>query len=316
MITQQHLLGMAQLDAHDIDAILNTAEGFREISRRSIKKVPTLRGRTILNVFYEPSTRTRVSFEIAAKRLSADAINISSSGSSAQKGESLRDTAQTLDAMQADVVVLRHGASGAAEFIAKRIKARVVNAGDGSHEHPTQALLDLLTMRRHFGTLEGLEVAIVGDVLHSRVARSNMLGLATMGAKVRLAGPRTLLPVDRLTPFACTVCHSVEEAIDGAHVVMALRLQQERMAAGLLPSLREYSVEFGISAQRLNKARPDAILLHPGPVNRGVELMPDVVDGPRSLILDQVENGVAVRAAVLYLILAGPSGPDMRGDDA
>lgn len=305
MIAGQHLLGIRGLSAEQIHNILDTAGGFRDISRRAIKKVPTLRGRTILNVFYEASTRTRVSFELAAKRLSADAVNVSASGSSASKGESLLDTVQTLDSMQADAVVLRHGASGAAEFVAKRIKARVINAGDGLHEHPTQALLDLLTMRRKFGKLEGLEVAIVGDILHSRVARSNLLALATVGAKVRIAGPRTLLPRDITASYQCTVCDTVDEAIDGAHVVMALRLQQERMTSGLLPSLREYAIEFGVSNKRLARARPDAILMHPGPVNRGVELAADVVDGPRSMILDQVENGVAVRAAVLYLVLGG-----------
>ena len=305
MIAGQHLLGMRGLSGAQIHHILDAAEGFREISRRAIKKVPTLRGRTILNVFYEASTRTRVSFELAAKRLSADAVNVSASGSSTSKGESLLDTAQTLNAMQADAVVLRHGCSGAAAFIAQRISARVINAGDGLHEHPTQALLDLLTMRRHFGKLDGLEVAIIGDIAHSRVARSNLLALQAVGAHVRLAGPRTLLPRELAQSYQCTVHDRVEQAIDGAHVVMALRVQKERIAGGVLPSLREYAIEFGISAARLAKARPDAILMHPGPVNRGVELSPDVVDGARSVILEQVENGVAVRAAVLYLVLGG-----------
>jgi aspartate carbamoyltransferase catalytic subunit len=305
MILGQHLLGMRQLQAQDIVAILDTADGFVDISRRQVKKVPTLRGRTILNVFYEPSTRTRVSFEIAAKRLSADAINITASGSSAQKGESLLDTAQSLDAMQADAVVLRHPASGAAHFIASRIAARVINGGDGAHEHPTQALLDLLTMRRHFGYLKGLRVAMVGDVLNSRVARSNLLGLATMGAEVRLAGPRTLLPKERLRGYACSVCSSVEEALDGAQVVMALRLQKERFNSGVLPSVREYAWEYGISAKRMQHASPQAILMHPGPINRGIELSADIADSPCSVILNQVEHGVAVRAAVLYMVLAG-----------
>ncbi|HET6347337.1 MAG TPA: aspartate carbamoyltransferase catalytic subunit [Myxococcota bacterium] len=301
----RHLLGTGELSAAQIHAILDTATGFRDISRRVIKKVPSLRGRTVLNVFYEASTRTRVSFELAAKRLSADAINISASGSSAAKGESLLDTAQTLDAMQADAVVLRHGASGAAKFVSERVAARVINAGDGQHEHPTQALLDLLTMRTRFGKLEGLEVAIVGDISHSRVARSNLLALRTVGANVRVAGPRTLLPRGLTEAYTCTLCDSVDQAIEGAHVVMALRLQRERMLRGLLPTLREYAIEYGVSARRLQRARPEAILMHPGPVNRGVELSPDVVDGPRSVILDQVENGVAVRAAILYLILGG-----------
>ena len=305
MIANQHLLGVADLSAPQISNILDAAEGFRDISRRKIKKVPTLRGRTILNVFYEASTRTRVSFEVAGKRLSADTINISSSGSSASKGESLLDTAQTLDAMQADAVVLRHGASGAAAFIAQKLRARVINAGDGQHEHPTQALLDLFTMRRHFGRLAGLEVAIIGDILHSRVARSNLLALRTMGAHVRICGPSTLLPRDAAAAYGCDVTQDIAQALDGVHVVMTLRLQRERMVGGLLPSLREYSIEYGVDARRLQKTRSDAIVMHPGPVNRGVELAPDVADGERSLILDQVESGVAVRAAVLYLILGG-----------
>jgi aspartate carbamoyltransferase catalytic subunit len=305
MIVGSHLLGTRDLSAAQIHGILDTATGFRDISRRVIKKVPSLRGRTVLNVFYEASTRTRVSFELAAKRLSADAINISASSSSATKGESLLDTAQTLDAMQADAVVLRHGASGAAKFVSERVSARVINAGDGQHEHPTQALLDLLTMRTRFGKLEGLEVAIVGDISHSRVARSNLLALHTVGAKVRVAGPRTLLPRGLTDAYPCELCDTVEQAIEGAHVVMALRLQRERMTTGLLPTLREYAIEYGVSARRLERARPEAILMHPGPVNRGVELSPEVVDGPRSVILDQVENGVAVRAAILYLILGG-----------
>jgi aspartate carbamoyltransferase catalytic subunit len=305
VIRGQHLLGMRGMTSDEIHHVLDAAEGFREISRRTIKKVPSLRGRTIITAFFEASTRTRVSFELAAKRLSADTVNISSSGSSVSKGESLLDTAQTLDAMQMDAVVIRHGASGAPHYIAKRIKARVINGGDGQHEHPTQALLDMKTMRDRFKKLEGLEVAIIGDVLHSRVARSNLLGLATVGAKVRLAGPKTLLPRDVVKAYGAEVCDTVPQALEGAHVVMALRLQRERMTAGLLPSLREYAVEYGVNAARLAKTRPDAILMHPGPVNRGVELSWDVVDGPRSVILDQVENGVAVRCAVLYMILGG-----------
>ena len=304
----QHLLGIRGLSGAQIHAILDAAVGFRDISRRTIKKVPTLRGRSILTVFYESSTRTRISFELAGKRLSADTVNMSASGSSVSKGESLLDTAQTLDAMQTDAVVIRHPQSGAPHFIAERIKARVVNAGDGEHEHPTQALLDLLTMRQRFGKLDGLEVAIVGDVLHSRVARSNILALQAVGAHVRVAGPSTLMPRDMAAAFGCEVASSVAQAMDGAHVVMALRLQRERMGAGFVPSLREYAIEFGINAKLLERLRPEGILMHPGPVNRGVELSPDVVDGPRSLILDQVENGVAVRAAVLYLILGGDAG--------
>ncbi|MEZ0314852.1 MAG: aspartate carbamoyltransferase catalytic subunit [Myxococcota bacterium] len=305
MIAGKHLLGMRGMSASTIHHILDAAEGFRGISRRTIKKVPSLRGRTVLSVFYEASTRTRVSFELATKRLSADSVNIASSGSSAEKGETLLDTAKNLDAMQCDAIILRHSASGAPHYIADRVAARVINAGDGQHEHPTQSLLDLLTMRQCFGKLEGLEVAICGDIAHSRVARSNLIALKEVGARVRVAGPRTLVPPELVETYGCELMPSIAQAVDGAHVVMALRLQKERMTAGLLPSLREYAIEFGINARVLARARPEAILMHPGPVNRGVELSSDVVDGPRSVILDQVENGVAVRAAVLYLVLGG-----------
>ncbi len=305
MIAGQHLLGIRGLSKDAIHHILDTAEGFREISRRRIKKVPTLRGRTIVNAFFENSTRTRVSFELAAKRLSADGVNVSASGTSVAKGESLIDMAQTLAAMQLDAVVIRHGQAGAPHYLAERLDARIINAGDGQHEHPTQALLDLMTIRRHFRTLENLDVALVGDIAHSRVARSNLLALHTVGANIRVAGPKTLLPPQIERAYRCTVCNSVAEAVEGAHVVMALRLQRERMVEGLLPSLREYANEFGVNAALLETTRPEAILMHPGPVNRGVELAPDVIDGPRSVILDQVENGVAVRAAILYLILGG-----------
>ncbi len=301
----RHLLGMRDLGREQIYGILDASVGFKEISRRAIKKVPSLRGRMVLTVFYEASTRTRMSFELAAKRLSADTANIQFSGSSAQKGETLLDTAQNLDAMQLDAVVIRHSASGAPHYLAGRIKARVINAGDGQHEHPTQALLDLYTMRERFGRLEGLEVSIVGDILHSRVARSNLIALRTVGAQVRVFAPRTLLPPGLEEAYGCTVCKTLDEAISGAHVLMALRIQQERMTAGLLPSLREYALEYGINAARLAKIRPEGVLMHPGPVNRGVELSPDVMDGPRSVILEQVENGVAVRMAVLYLVLGG-----------
>ena len=301
----KHLLGLRGVSSDEIYGLLDAARGFREISRRTIKKVPSLRGRTVLNVFYEASTRTRVSFELAAKRLSADGVNISASGSSTTKGESLLDMAQTLDAMQADVVIIRHGQSGAPHYLADRIGARVINAGDGQHEHPTQALLDLFTIRERFDRLEGLEVALIGDVKHSRVARSNLIAMKTLGMKVRVAGPRTLVPREFAQAYGVTICDSVEQALEGAHVVMALRLQRERMASGLLPSLREYAVEYGINAKKLEGTRHEAILMHPGPVNRGVELSPDVVDGPRSVILNQVENGVAIRCASLYLILGG-----------
>lgn len=305
MLAGQHFLDLDDVSADTIHGLLDLAQGFKEISRRTIKKVPTLRGRTLVNAFFEASTRTRVSFELAGKRLSADSVNISASGSAVSKGETLLDTAQTLDAMQCDAVIIRHGASGAPHFLANRIKARVINAGDGLHAHPTQALLDMKTMRERFGKLEGLEVAIVGDITHSRVARSNLVGLKTVGAKVRVAGPRTLLPPNIAEAYGVEVCDSVAQAMEGAHVVMALRLQKERMQGGLLPSLREYSNYYGINAKMLELLRPDGILMHPGPVNRGVELSHDVVDGPRSVILDQVENGVAVRCAILYAILGG-----------
>ncbi len=305
MIAGRHILSMADLDAAAIEQILASAQGFLQISRRTIKKVPSLRGRTVITAFFEASTRTRLSFELAAKRLSADTTNISASGSSVSKGESLHDTVQTLDAMRPDAVVIRHPHSGAAGFVAARVSARVLNAGDGQHEHPSQALLDLLTMRQRFGRLEGLKVAIIGDILHSRVARSNLIGLSTMGAEVRVAGPRTLLPPALGASYRCQVADSVAAAIDGAQVVMVLRLQRERMATGFLPSLREYAIEYGVNARLLGRAHPEAILMHPGPVNRGVELSPDVVDGGRSVILDQVENGVAVRMALLYLTLGG-----------
>lgn len=307
MIRGKHLLGMRGLSADTIYGILDTARGFKEISRRTIKKVPSLRGRTVLNVFYEASTRTRVSFELAGKRLSADGVNISASGgsTSTSKGESLLDMAQTLDAMQADAVIIRHGQSGAPHYLADRIGARVINAGDGQHEHPTQALLDLMTIREQFEKLEGLDVALIGDIRHSRVARSNLIAMKTLGMNVRVAGPATLVPKELCEVYGCVRCDTVEQAMEGVHVVMSLRLQRERMVSGMLPSLREYAIEYGINSKLLEKTRHEAILMHPGPVNRGVELAADVVDGARSVILNQVENGVAVRCAVLYSILGG-----------
>jgi len=301
----KHLLGMEGLSGEQIHGILDLADGFFAISRRTIKKVPSLRGRTVLNAFFESSTRTRMSFELAAKRLSADATNFSASGSAMGKGETLLDTAQTLAAMQLDAIVVRHNMSGAPHYLAQKLEVPIINAGDGQHEHPTQALLDLMTMRRRFGKLEGLEVAIVGDIAHSRVARSNLIALKAVGARARVFAPTTLLPLGLAQAYGCEVCTSVEQAIEGVHVAMTLRLQQERMVEGLLPSLREYAKEFSLSPERLVKTRPEAIVMHPGPVNRGVELSPEVVDGPRSVILDQVENGVAVRMAVLYLLLGG-----------
>jgi aspartate carbamoyltransferase catalytic subunit len=301
----RHLLGVEQLNRTTATRILNTAETFLTITRRPIRKVPTLRGRTVLNVFFEASTRTRSSFELAGKRLGADVMNIGGSSSSTTKGETLRDTIATLDAMHADVIVVRHNASGAAAYIADRTRAAVVNAGDGMHEHPTQALLDAFTIRRKKGSLDGLKVAICGDIAHSRVARSNVLLLPMFGAEVHLAGPRTLLPRGVET-WGVKVHDRVEPAIEGADVVMMLRIQLERLGAKLFPSLREYSRQFGLNPDRLALAKPDALVMHPGPMNRGVEISEAVADGPHSVILDQVESGVAVRMAVLYLCASEP----------
>jgi aspartate carbamoyltransferase catalytic subunit len=298
------LVGLEELSAEQIRGILDTAEPFKEISERRIKKVPVLRGKTIVNLFFEPSTRTRVSFEFAEKRLSADTVNISSSGSSVTKGETLVDTARNLEAMKIDMVVMRHGSSGAARFLAERIPSNVVNAGDGRHEHPTQALLDLLTIRDRLGRIEGLRVCIVGDVLHSRVARSNIFGLKALGAEVAVCGPRTLLPVG-IEELGVHVFRRVEEAVEWAHVLNILRLQLERMEGGFVPSLREYNRIYGVSRARLEAAPKEILILHPGPMNRGVEIDSDVADGPHSVILDQVTNGVAVRMAVLYLLAGG-----------
>jgi aspartate carbamoyltransferase catalytic subunit len=298
------LIGLESLSAEQIRGILDTAEPFKEISERRIKKVPVLRGKTIVNLFFEPSTRTRVSFEFAEKRLSADTVNISSSGSSVTKGETLVDTARNLEAMKIDMVVIRHGSSGAAQFLAERIPSNVVNAGDGRHEHPTQALLDLLTIRDHRGRIEGLKVCLVGDVLHSRVARSNIFGLRALGAEVGVCGPRTLLPAG-IEEFGVEVFSRIEEAVEWADVLNVLRLQLERMEAGFVPSLREYNRIYGVTRARLEAAPRDVLVLHPGPMNRGVEIDSDVADGPQSVILHQVTNGVAVRMAVLYLLAGG-----------
>jgi aspartate carbamoyltransferase catalytic subunit len=298
------LVGLEPLDAGRIRMILDTAEPFKEISERTIKKVPVLRGKTIVNLFYEPSTRTRISFEFAEKRLSADTVNITSTGSSVQKGETLVDTARNLEAMRIDMVVIRHGSSGAASFLADRIPSNVINAGDGRHEHPTQGLLDLLTIRDHCGRIERVRVCIVGDVLHSRVARSNIWGLTRLGAEVAVCGPRTLLPAE-IGELGVTVFTRIEEAIEWAEVLNVLRLQLERMQAGYVPSLREYNRVYGISRERVESAPRDLLILHPGPMNRGVEIDSDVADGPHSVILDQVTNGVAVRMAVLYLLAGG-----------
>ena len=298
------LIGLETLDGAQIRSILDTAEPFKEISERAIKKVPVLRGKTIVNLFFESSTRTRISFEFAEKRLSADTVNITSTGSSVEKGESLVDTARNLEAMRIDMVVIRHGSSGAARFLAERIPSNVVNAGDGRHEHPTQALLDMLTIRDRLGKLEGVKVCIVGDVLHSRVARSNIWGLTRMGADVAVCGPRTLMPAG-IEEMGVRVFARVEEAIEWADVLNVLRLQLERMQAGYVPTLREYNRVFGVSTERLEAAPRDLIILHPGPMNRGVEIDSDVADGEHSVILHQVTNGVAVRMAVLYLLAGG-----------
>lgn len=303
-LARKDLLGMEGMPADEIELILNTAESFKEVLKRKIPKVPTLRGKTAVNLFFEPSTRTRVSFELAEKRLSADSVSISKTTSSATKGETLLDTARNLQAMNIDFLIMRHSSAGAPHFLAARLDASVVNAGDGAHEHPTQALLDLFTMRERFGALEGLRVVIVGDVLHSRVARSNVFGLNTVGAKVTLCGPRTFLPPE-IESLGVSVDTDVERAAEGADVLMVLRIQKERQDGFFLPSLREYARLFGINRRRADRLKPGCLIMHPGPINRGVEIDPEVADGPRSVILDQVTNGVAVRMSVIYLLSGG-----------
>ncbi len=298
------MVGLRNITADEIELVLNTAEAMKGIINRQIKKVPTLRGRTVITVFYEASTRTRTSFELAAKYLSADTVGITAATSSVSKGESLKDTARNLAAMGADVVVLRHPMAGAAELLANTLSASVINAGDGAHEHPSQALLDLFTAREKKGRLEGLKVAVVGDILHSRVARSDIWGYTRMGAEVRLAGPATLMPKG-IEKTGARVCSNIEEALEGADVVNVLRIQTERQQQGLFPSLREYSRMFCINRERLRLAAPDALLMHPGPMNRGIEISPDVADGLQSVITEQVTNGVAVRMALLYLLIGG-----------
>ena len=295
------LIGLAGMTREQITTILDVAEPLKEVSERAIKKVPTLRGMTVVNLFYEASTRTRISFEFAEKRMSADTVNVAAAASSVSKGETLVDTARNLEAMRIDMVVVRHPGSGAARFLAERIESNVINAGDGTHEHPTQGLLDLLTLREKLGTLEGKRVCIVGDVLHSRVARSNIWGLKAMGAEVAVCGPRSLLP-NAIHEMGVQVFDRVEAAIEWADALNVLRLQLERMQLGYIPSLREYNRVFGVTRARLERAPRDLIILHPGPMNRGVEIDSDVADGPHSVILHQVTNGVAVRMAVLYLL--------------
>lgn len=301
---KKDLLGIKQLEPEEINLILETAETFKEISTRPIKKVPTLRGRTVVHLFYEPSTRTRTSFEIAAKRLSADTFNISASTSSIVKGETLLDTAKNLEAMNPDVIVLRHSAAGAPHLLAKHVQASVINAGDGMHEHPTQALLDLLTITDKKETISGQTVAIIGDIAHSRVARSNIWALTKMGARILVAGPTTMMPHD-LDKLGVEVFYRPEDVIPEADVIMMLRIQLERQGQMLLPSLREYARVFGLNEEKLSQAKPDVLIMHPGPINRGVEISPSVADGPYSVILDQVNNGVAVRMALLYLLIGG-----------
>lgn len=310
-LNRKDILDIESLSPDEIRLILETSESFKEVLGRDIKKVPTLRGKTVINLFFEASTRTRTSFEIAAKRLSADTINISASASSVQKGETLSDTVKNIEAMNSDVIIIRHPASGAPHFIAKRLNASVINAGDGSHEHPSQALLDMLTIKEKKGRIEGLKVAIIGDIAHSRVARSNIHGLTKMGAKVALYGPKTLIPkgIDKIVGTYCDtplqIAETMEEALKDADVIMMLRIQLERQGQSLFPSVREYSRFFGLNGRNISLAKEDAIIMHPGPMNRGVEISSEVADGARSVILDQVNNGIAVRMALLYLLAGG-----------
>jgi len=303
-LRHKDLVSISQLNKEEITLILDMAESLKGISERPIKKVPTLRGRTVVTLFFEPSTRTRTSFELAAKRLSADTVNISKSTSAVVKGECIKDTAQTIEAMASDLVVIRHAASGSAELLAKYMECSVVNAGDGSHEHPTQALLDLFTIRQEFGTLSGLKVAIAGDILHSRVARSNILALREMGSEVTVVGPPTLIPKE-VESLGVKVSYDIDSVLPEVDVLYLLRIQLERQGEPLLPSLREYASLYGVNKKRLQMAKPDLIVMHPGPINRGVEIAPDVADMPQAVITTQVTNGVAVRMAILYLLLGG-----------
>ena len=303
-LSSKDVLGIKELSVDEINLILDTAESFIEISTREIKKVPTLRGKTVINLFYEPSTRTRTSFEIAAKRLSADTVNISASTSSVVKGETLIDTAMNLEAMNPDIIIMRHSAAGAPHILSGLIKQSIINAGDGAHEHPTQALLDMMTIREKKGKIEGLKVAIVGDIAHSRVARSNIYGLTKMGANVTVAGPATMMPRD-IDKLGVRVCYHLEEAIKDVDIIMVLRIQLERQENNIFPSLREYSNYYCLNAQNITLAKDDVLVMHPGPINRGVEIAPDIADGSHSIILDQVTNGVAIRMALLYLLTGG-----------
>ena len=304
LFAHKHILGLDHLSVPDIELILNTAESFKEISTRAIKKVPVLRGKTVVTLFFEPSTRTRLSFDIAAKRMSADTFSISASTSSTTKGETLADTARNIEAMMPDILIMRHPSSGACHYLAKHIRTSVINAGDGTHEHPSQGLLDLMTVKEHKGEISGLKIAIIGDISHSRVAHSDIIGFSKMGAHVFVSGPATLLP-KKIERLGATVCTTMAEAVSDADVVMPLRIQTERQNDPLIPSFREYATFFGINRQVLQTARPGALLMHPGPINRGVELAPDVADSAQSVILDQVTNGVAIRMALMYLVLGG-----------
>ena len=304
LFAHKHILGLEHLSVPDIEHILNTAESFKEISDRSIKKVPALRGKTVVTLFFEPSTRTRLSFDIAAKRMSADTFSISASTSSTTKGETLADTAKNIEAMMPDIIVMRHPSSGASSYLANRISTSVINAGDGTHEHPSQGLLDLMTVKEHKGEIKGLKVAIIGDISHSRVAHSDIVGFSKMGANVFVSGPATLIP-KKVNQLGARVCPTIKEAVTNADVVMPLRIQKERQSDPLIPSFREYASFFGINRHNLQFAKPDALVMHPGPVNRGVELTPDVADSSQSVILDQVTNGVAIRMALMYLVLGG-----------
>jgi aspartate carbamoyltransferase catalytic subunit len=303
-LKSRHLLGLEGISKEEIGLILDTAETFKEVLERPIKKVPTLRGVTVVNLFYEASTRTRISFELAEKRLSAELVNFSASTSSVKKGETLKDTVKNIEAMKIDMVVIRHQSAGAPYFLTQCLSSSIINAGDGAHEHPTQGLLDLFTLREKYKKLEGLRVVIVGDIKHSRVARSNIWGLKTMGASVAVCGPTTLMPYE-IDKMGVEVYSNLGEALQGADVVNVLRIQLERQKGGLLPSLREYANEFGINSDRLKRLNPNFTIMHPGPINRGVEITPEVADGPYSVILDQVTNGVAIRMAVLYLLSGG-----------
>ncbi|MFH2138302.1 MAG: aspartate carbamoyltransferase catalytic subunit [Candidatus Omnitrophota bacterium] len=300
--TRKDLLGLQELSREEIELILKTAGSFKEISTRPVKKVPTLRGKTIVLFFFEPSTRTRSSFELAAKRLSADTLSISKSSSAIQKGETLKDTLKNIEAMHVDIIIMRHSASGVHQVLAKELTPSIINAGDGCHEHPTQGLLDIFTMQEKLGKVKGLKVSIIGDITHSRVARSNIWGLKKMGAQVTVCGPRTLLPRD-IDKMGVNVTTDLSAALKGADVLNILRIQKERQQSGLFPSLREYAMRFGVSREKLDKyAKKDVLIMHPGPMNRGIEITPDVADGTYSVILDQVTNGIAIRMAVLYLV--------------